>query len=59
VSIIGGINDIMNSRRAIKSAEKQLSKDNARKDELMAMNREKYNTYKADRARLAAEYKGS
>lgn len=59
VGIAGGINNIMNSRAGVKAAKDQLKLDNKRKDELMAMNRERYNTFKADKARLGASYGGN
>ena len=53
-----GIFNIMNSRKALKQAEKAWEAENARANEIMAMNREKYNTYKADKARLNSQYVG-
>lgn len=53
-----GIFNIMNSRKALKQAERQWEAENARANEIMAMNREKYNTYKADKARLNSQYVG-
>lgn len=53
-----GIANIFNSRSAAKQAKKQWEAENARANEIMAMNREKYNTYKADKARLNAGYSG-
>lgn len=47
---------IMNANKAQKQAKKQWGAENARADELMAINREKYNTYKADKARLNSQY---
>ena len=53
-----GIFNIMNSRKALKLAERQWEAENKRANEIMAMNREKYNTYKADKARLNSQYVG-
>ena len=53
-----GIFNIMNSKKALKQAERQWEAENARANEIMAMNREKYNTYKADKARLNSQYAG-
>lgn len=50
--------NIMNSKKALKQAERQWEAENARANEIMAMNREKYNTYKADKARLNSQYVG-
>ena len=50
--------NIMNSRKAIKQAERAWEAENARANEIMAMNREKYNTYKKDKARLNSQYAG-
>ena len=50
--------NIMNSRKALKQAERAWEAENARANEIMAMNREKYNTYKADKARLNSQYAG-
>lgn len=47
-----------NAYNAGKQAKKQWEAENARANEIMAMNREKYNTYKADKARLNAGYSG-
>ena len=49
----------LNNYKAGKQAKKQWEAENARADEIMAMNREKYQTYKADKARLNAGYSGS
>ena len=53
-----GLFNIMNSKKALKQAEKAWEAENARANEIMAMNREKYNTYKADKARLNSQYVG-
>ena len=53
-----GVFNIMNSRKALKQAERAWEAENARANEIMAMNREKYNTYKADKARLNSQYAG-
>ena len=50
--------NIMNSRKALKLAERQWEAENKRANEIMAMNREKYNTYKADKAKLNSQYVG-
>ena len=47
---------MMNQKKALKQAEKQWEAENARANEIMAMNKEKYETYKADKARLNSEY---
>lgn len=48
-----------NAYNAGKLAKKQWEAENARANEIMAMNREKYQTYKADKARLNSGYSGS
>lgn len=48
----------LNNYKAGKQAKKQWEAENARANEIMAMNREKYNTYKADKARLNSGYSG-
>lgn len=48
-----------NAYKAGKQAKKQWEAENARANEIMAMNREKYQTYKADKARLNSGYSGS
>ena len=48
----------LNTYKAGKQAKKQWEAENARANEIMAMNREKYNTYKADKAKLNAGYSG-
>ena len=53
-----GVFNIMNSNKALKQAERAWEAENARANEIMAMNREKYNTYKADKARLNSQYVG-
>ena len=53
-----GIFNIINSNKALKQAEKAWEAENKRANEIMAMNREKYNTYKADKARLNSQYVG-
>lgn len=47
-----------NTYKAGKQAKKQWEAENARANEIMAMNREKYNTYKVDKAKLNAGYSG-
>lgn len=51
-----GLANIFNSMSAQKQAKKQWEAENARANELMAMNKEKYDTYKADKARLNSQY---
>ena len=51
-----GVFNIMNSRKALKQAEKAWEAENARANEIMEMNKEKYNTYKADKAKLNSQY---
>ena len=53
-----GIFNIMNSKKALKQAERAWEAENARANEIMAMNKEKYNTYKADKAKLNSQYVG-
>ena len=53
-----GIFNIINSNKALKQAEKAWEAENNRANEIMAMNREKYNTYKADKAKLNSQYVG-
>ena len=48
----------LNTYKAGKQAKKQWEAENARANEIMAMNREKYNTFKADKAKLNAGYSG-
>ena len=45
-------------KKALKQAERQWEAENARANEIMAMNKEKYNTFKADKARLNSQYAG-
>ena len=45
-----------NQKKALKQAERQWEAENARANEIMAMNKEKYDTYKADKARLNSQY---
>lgn len=59
MSIASGINNIINGKKALSLARDQHNRENARADEIMAMNREKYNTFKADKARLGASYGGN
>ena len=47
-----------NTYKAGKQAKKQWEAENDRAYEIMAMNREKYNTYKADKAKLNTGYSG-
>lgn len=51
-----GLANIFNSMSAQKQAKKQWEAENARANELMAMNKDKYDTYKADKARLNSQY---
>lgn len=51
-----GAFNIMNTRDAQKQAKRMWEAENARANELMAMNKEKYETYKADKARLNSQY---
>jgi hypothetical protein len=55
-SVGKGLFDISNSRKQLGLAKDAWKAENARANELMAMNREKYNTYKADKARLNTGY---
>ena len=60
LGIITGIGtdiwDIDNKSKVAKQAKKQWEAENARANEIMAMNREKYDTYKADKTRLNSQY---
>ena len=47
---------IMNTLKSQKQAKKQWEAENSRANEIMAMNREKYDTYKADKTRLNSQY---
>ena len=47
---------IMNTLKSQKQAKKQWEAENSRANEIMAMNREKYDTYKADKSRLNSQY---
>lgn len=51
-----GAFNIMNTRKAQKQAKQMWEAENARANELMAMNKEKYETYKADKAKLNSQY---
>ena len=56
VGISTDIWGMMNQKKALKQAERQWEAENARANEIMAMNKEKYETYKADKARLNSQY---
>ena len=43
-------------KKALKQVERQWEAENARANEIMAMNKEKYNTFKEDKARLNSQY---
>jgi len=67
-SVLGGLASAVNivtnlantfDKSAEKAAQKQLDIENARANEMMAMNREKYNTFKADKKRLGLAYGGN
>lgn len=62
IGTIGGLAmsglGIFNTMNAQKEAKRQWEAENARADEIMAMNREKYTQYKADRDRLNTGYGG-
>ena len=47
---------ISNTLKSQKQAKKQWEAENSRANEIMAMNREKYDTYKADKTRLNSQY---
>lgn len=51
-----GVFNIFNTRSAQKQAKRMWEAENARANELMAMNKEKYETYKADKAKLNSQY---
>lgn len=48
----------LNSYKTGQQAKKQWEAENARANEIMAMNREKYATYKADKEKLNSGYSG-
>ena len=50
---------IWNTMNAQEQAKKQWEAENARANQVMAMNTEKYNQYKADKTRLNAGYGGN
>ncbi len=50
---------IMNQKKGLKQAEKAWEKKNARANEIMAMKREQYDTFKKDKAALNAGYSGA
>ena len=50
---------IMNQRKGAKLAKQAWEAENARANEIMAMNREKYDTFKKDKAALNASYSGA
>ena len=52
-----GVFNIFNTRKSQKQAKQMWEAENARANELMAMNKEKYETYKADKAKLNSQYK--
>ena len=47
---------IVNQNKALKQAKTAWEAENARANEVMAMNKEKYETFKADKAKLNAGY---
>ena len=47
---------IMNQNKALKQAKTAWEAENSRANEIMAMNKEKYETFKADKAKLNAGY---
>jgi len=49
---------MLNQKKALKQAERAWEAENARANKIMAMNEEKYNTFKADKARLNSQYAG-
>ena len=63
---LGGVTDtiglgfkglaIDNQNKALKQAEKAWEAENARANEIMAMKKEQYDTFKADKAKLNSEY---
>lgn len=50
---------IRNERKGAKLAKQAWEAENARANEIMAMNREKYDTFKKDKAALNASYSGA
>ena len=54
-----GAMGIMNQRKGVKLAKQAWEAENARANEIMAMNREKYDTFKKDKAALNASYSGA
>lgn len=51
-----GVFNAFEARDAKKDAKKMWEAENARANELMAINKEKYDTFKADKARLNSQY---
>lgn len=49
---------MLNQKKALKQAERQWEAENARANRIMAINEEKYNTFKTDKARLNSQYAG-
>ena len=60
VGTIGGLAmsglGALNTMKAQKQVKQQWEAENARANEIMAMNREKYNQFKADRSKLNSQY---
>lgn len=50
---------IMNQKDALRQAKRAWEAENARANGIMAMNREKYDNFKENRARLNSEYRGA
>ena len=63
IGTVGGLGmgafNIYNTMNDQKEAKKQWEAENSRANEIMAMNKEKYNTYKADKSALNASYGGN
>ena len=51
--------DLGNKNKAMKLAKQNWEAENARANEIMAMNRDKYNTFKQDSKDLQAKYSGT
>ena len=56
IGIFTDVWGMSNQKKALKQTERQWEAENARANEIMAMNKEKYETYKADKARLNSQY---
>ena len=55
-NIGSGLYNLYNSNQQLKLAQEAYDDESDRADELLAMQKDQYNTYKADKARLNSEY---